>query len=63
MTTEQYRTGDTITVKDWTGPVPEGKRFLGWNTKADGTGVFVKPGKVLRVYNDMTLFPVWRDVE
>ena len=38
---------------------PEGKVFLGWNTKADGTGEMKDPGKSVLVTGNITLYAVW----
>ena len=38
---------------------PEGKVFLGWNTKADGTGEMKYPGSSVLVTGKITLYAVW----
>ena len=38
---------------------PEGKVFLGWNTKADGTGEMKYPGSSVLVTENITLYAVW----
>lgn len=38
---------------------PEGKVFLGWNTKADGTDEMKYPGSSVLVIEDITLYAVW----
>ena len=38
---------------------PEGKVFLGWNTKANGTGEMKAPGSSVLVTGDITLYAVW----
>ena len=38
---------------------PEGKVFLGWNTKADGTGEMKYPGSSVLVTGNITLYAVW----
>ena len=40
---------------------PKGKVFLGWNTKADGTGEMKAPGNSVLVTGDITLYAVWGD--
>ena len=43
---------------------PEGKRFIAWNTRADGSGAFIAPGEIFRIgKGDMTLYAVWRDTD
>ena len=36
--------------------------FVGWNTKADGTGTAYMPGDVIELASDWTLYPKWVDV-
>ena len=38
---------------------PEGKVFLGWNTKTDGTGEMKDPGNSVLVTGNITLYAVW----
>lgn len=38
---------------------PKGKVFLGWNTKADGTGEMKYPGSSVLVTGNITLYAVW----
>ena len=38
---------------------PVGKVFLGWNTKADGTGEMKYPGSSVLVTGNITLYAVW----
>ena len=38
---------------------PEGNVFLGWNTKADGTGDMKDPGNSVLVTGNITLYAVW----
>ena len=38
---------------------PEGKVFLGWNTKADGTGEMKDPGNSVLVTGNIILYAVW----
>ena len=38
---------------------PKGKVFLGWNTKADGTGEMKDPGNSVLVTGNITLYAVW----
>lgn len=59
----EHRVGDTVVIRDYEGTVPEGKVFVAWNTRPDGTGVMIKPGKVIKISEDMRLYPMWRDAE
>ena len=38
---------------------PKGEVFLGWNTKADGTGEMKDPGNSVLVTGNITLYAVW----
>lgn len=51
----------SITPADatYTGSAPTGKRFRGWNTKADGTGTRYSPGENLNLSADLTLYAQW----
>ena len=39
---------------------PTGKQFVAWNTKADGSGSSYFPNQSLNVFEDITLYPMWR---
>ena len=45
--------------------IPElsGRKFIGWNTKEDGTGTFYAPGTMLTSDDDVTLWAQWDTVE
>lgn len=45
--------GNTIT------PTISGYTFLGWNTKADGTGTMYTPGNTFNLYVNTTLYAIW----
>lgn len=51
--------GNQLTV----GGVPtwEGHDFLGWNTKADGTGQMYQPGVKITMTESVTLYAIWKD--
>lgn len=53
-TSDRYTKGVVITYEK---PVRTGYRFIGWNTKTDGTGVTYNGGEV--VQEDMTLYAQW----
>ena len=59
----EHRVGDMVVIRDFEGTAPEGKVFQCWNTRADGTGVNIKPGKKIKISADMHLYPIWRDQE
>lgn len=48
-----YYSGENATIKDNMFPVSEGNEFIGWNTKADGSGVWYYPD--LNDYNSITM--------
>ena len=41
-------------------PQKENATFLGWNQKADGTGVTYQPGQQVAFLQDMTLYATWK---
>lgn len=62
MTTRQVKSGSKIKIKEYGGEVPEGKRFVRWNTEADGTGISLRPGQMFLVTSDIRLYPVFDNV-
>lgn len=44
------------------GLIFDGYFFTGWNTRADGTGVFYLPGTLLNVVANTDLFAVWEPI-
>lgn len=47
-----------VSVPD-TVPMKAGRHFVGWNTKADGSGKEIQPGAVILLYGDTTLYAQW----
>ena len=45
---------DTLTA-------PENKQFIGWNTKADGSGEMYTPDSALPITGAITLYAIWGD--
>ena len=43
--------------------IKEGFKFVGWNTKANGTGTTYDEGEYKRLYSDMILYAKWEKVE
>lgn len=43
----------------YTGTAPTGKKFRGWNTKADGTGTRYSPGDTPTLTSNLTLYAQW----
>ncbi len=56
-----YKVGTKAIIADFKGEVPEGKRFLAWNTRNDGTGVMYYPGKEVLMVDTLDLWPVFVD--
>ena len=58
---ELYVPNAPVKAQDVGSMAAAGKRFVCWNTKADGTGVSYLPGDTLRIgKGDLTLYAVWR---
>lgn len=58
--TEKYAKGAEATVMS-NSFTNDGKVFLGWNTKADGTGTTYYPNGTIKVTGDVTLYAHWGD--
>ena len=56
---KRYAPGAHADVQANSFAVPEGKVFLGWNTKADGTGTTYYPGSKIPVTDNLTLYAIW----
>ena len=54
-------TANNVTVKDDTGmSAPTGTwDFMGWNTKANGSGIFYEPGTVFPITANTTFYAMW----
>jgi uncharacterized repeat protein (TIGR02543 family) len=50
--------GQTMTIAE-NGFTRNGDNFIGWNTKADGTGIAYQPGDSLVLPKNMTLYAQW----
>jgi uncharacterized repeat protein (TIGR02543 family) len=56
----KYASGARATVRGNTGALARsGYMFEGWNTKANGTGTTYKPGAVITVKGNVTLYAKW----
>lgn len=53
----RYISGQSVKIK--AAPYCTSRFFLGWNTRADGTGVTYQPGKTLTVKGNITLYAKW----
>ena len=56
---KRYASGAHADVQANSFAVPGGKVFLGWNTKADGTGTTYYPGSKIPVTDNLTLYAIW----
>lgn len=55
-----YAYRDTVTVPGNSGALTfAGRSFIGWNTRADGTGMFYSAGDSFSIMQDTTLYAVW----
>ena len=53
----RYTSGQSIKIK--AAPYCTSRFFLGWNTRADGTGATYLPGKTLTIKGNITLYAKW----
>ena len=53
-----YKADDTVTVSA-SSISREGYLFVGWNTKADGSGITYKAGDTFAIKGNTTLFAIW----
>ena len=58
--TDYANKGDAYKLKDNPFVYPPTHTFIGWNTKANGSGKSYKPGKVLIVNSNHTLYAQWK---
>ena len=59
----EYKSGDRVTAKDNTFTAPEGKEFINWCEEADGSGSYHRAGSTFRIYDNVTLYAQWLDIE
>lgn len=59
---ETYSKGAQVSIKNNGPEAPEGKEFVGWNTKDDGTGENWK-GTTQVLNNDTILYATWKDTD
>ena len=58
--TEKYAKGAEATVMS-NSFTNDGKVFLSWNTKANGTGTTYYPNSTVKITGDVTLYAIWGD--
>ncbi len=51
--------GETTTLPACSFTAPTGKKFLKWNTKANGTGVSKNPGDTYQPTTNVTFYAIW----
>ena len=61
--TNSYKLGDVAIVLAADGVTAEGYRFLGWNTKKDGSGKTYLPGEKIEVKSNVILYAQWEQIE
>lgn len=54
---------DTVLSLEETGITNDGYTFTGWNTKPDGSGTNYKPGDVIKLTDNLTLYAQWKEVK
>lgn len=61
--TNSYKLGDVAIVLEADGVTAERYRFLGWNTKKDGSGKTYLPGEKIEVKFNVILYAQWEQIE
>lgn len=56
-----YDMGATVTVKSAEGLSYEGRRFVGWNTKADGSGTMYQANDTFTLEGDTNLYAIFKE--
>lgn len=59
---EKFTTTGGDTLPPCTFTPPQGKSFVGWNTKADRSGSVYKDQETVDPYSDLTLYAMWGNV-
>ncbi len=57
----EYELGDTVTVKSAEGLSYEGRRFVGWNTEPDGSGVMYQENDTFDLEGDTNLYAIFEE--
>lgn len=63
LDTNNYKLGDVAIVLQADGVTAEGYRFLGWNTKRDGSGKTYLSGDKIEVKSNIILYAQWEQIE
>ncbi|MBR4732789.1 MAG: choice-of-anchor J domain-containing protein, partial [Lachnospiraceae bacterium] len=58
-----YLSGSKATVLSNGFTAPAGKKFVSWNTKADGSGTACSSGDQITVNEDVTLYAQWKNLK
>ena len=56
---QSHAAGGKVTLKD-NAFTKSGYVFIGWNSKADGSGNTYQPGKEVAWYDNVTLYAIWK---
>ena len=56
-----YSKNDSVLVSKC-GFTYQGKTFVSWNTKADGSGTTYVPGDKFYIKGDVTLYAIWKKI-
>lgn len=59
--TKDYYINDVATLLSFNTLIKKGYTFLGWNTKADGSGTMYQPGNTLKITGDIVLYAQWKE--
>ena len=60
--TKDYEPGASVTVRGQGSLVKGNDRFLGWNTKPDGSGTNYLEGDTFKIRSNVDLYAVWKTV-
>ncbi|MGL4382839.1 MAG: InlB B-repeat-containing protein, partial [Bacilli bacterium] len=59
--TSPYYDGSSVIVMNQNSLVKTNFTFMGWNTKADGSGDKYTPGSTFNINGDTTLYAIWKE--
>lgn len=59
----EYESGDRVTVKANTYTAPEGFEFINWNEEPNASGRYYNVGTSFKIYEDITLYAQWLEIE
>lgn len=59
----KYKSGEEVTTLPNGNLERKGYKFVGWNTKKDGTGKNYNPNDLFKITEDTTLYAIWKKIE